>query len=144
MYCFFKQIILLFQQIVDKHVAFMLNFLFLKNILKRRPEYTNDDYLEASYHVNKNEAVLPCKSFVRSVVLDRRPKTILRKAFKKCLQSGIGTGERNVNYLRTPFFQWYKKVIFWLVCCIRPQTIITIYSQVYRKARQYLSFVIKS
>ena len=87
----------------------MLNFLFLKNLLKRRPEYTNDDYLEASYHVNKNDAVLPCKFFVRSVVLDRRAKTILRKAFKKCMQSGIGTGERNVHYFRTPFFSVIQK-----------------------------------
>ncbi|XP_078328924.1 uncharacterized protein LOC111115260 isoform X3 [Crassostrea virginica] len=50
-----------------------------ENLLNRRPEYTIDDYLEASYYVNKNDAILPCKSFVRSVVLDRIAKTILSK-----------------------------------------------------------------
>ena len=81
----FQQIVLFFfLQIVENHVAIMLNFpFFFKKLLNKRPEYTIDDYLEASYHVNKNYDVLPCKSFVRSVVLDRRDKTILRKALKK-------------------------------------------------------------
>ena len=81
---FHKFVLFFFLQIVDNHVAIMLNFpFFLKKLLNRRAENTIDDYLEASNHVNKNYDELPCKSFVRSVVLDRRDKTILRKALKK-------------------------------------------------------------
>ena len=33
-----------------------------------RPEYTIDDYLEASQHVNKKDTVLPRKIIVRSIM----------------------------------------------------------------------------
>ena len=49
-----------------KHIS--VHLFFLKKLLLIRPEYTIDDYVEASHHVNKEDTVLPRKIVVRSIM----------------------------------------------------------------------------
>ena len=56
------------RQSCPNHIKQIFVHLFFKKLLLIRPEYTIDDYLEASQQVNKKDNVLPRKIIVRSIM----------------------------------------------------------------------------
>ena len=56
------------RQTCPNHIKQISVHLFFKKLVLIRPEYTIDDYLEASQQANKKDNVLPRKIIMRSIM----------------------------------------------------------------------------